>query len=128
MHFLGARRRLRLVQIQGASLKNSRFLRFFVYRNCPHYRTSLDLVAIKFKCCQTYYGCYYCHLENAGHEAQLWEASEFHAKAILCCSCQSELTIHEYLTCSSRCVNCDAEFNPKCKGHWNLYFKIKGSR
>ena len=36
---------------------------------CVHYRTPLDVIAIKFWCCQAYYPCHLCHEETAGHIA-----------------------------------------------------------
>lgn len=34
---------------------------------CIHYHSAVDIIAIKFKCCNTYYPCFYCHEEEAGH-------------------------------------------------------------
>ena len=31
---------------------------------CIHYHTFLDIIAIKFKCCEKYYPCYQCHNEQ----------------------------------------------------------------
>ena len=39
---------------------------------CVHYQSELDIIAIKFKCCDTYYPCYSCHQEDADHLAQIW--------------------------------------------------------
>ena len=36
---------------------------------CVHYRTEVDIVAIKFACCNEYYPCHRCHEETADHPA-----------------------------------------------------------
>jgi uncharacterized CHY-type Zn-finger protein len=73
------------------------------HTGCVHYRSTLDIVAIKFKCCQTYYSCSYCHDTESRHPAQIWKRSEFGQKAILCGACGGELTINQYLKCQARC-------------------------
>ena len=35
---------------------------------CTHYHTPLDIIAIKFKCCNKFYPCYKCHNENENHD------------------------------------------------------------
>lgn len=90
---------------------------------CIHYHSPLDVIAIKFKCCDTYYPCYYCHAEEADHVALLWNQTEFNTKAILCGVCKNEMTITEYLTSNYHCPYCNAAFNPKCSGHNHLYFE-----
>lgn len=90
---------------------------------CEHYHSPLDIVAIKFKCCDTFYPCYQCHSSCEEHSAQLWEVSEFSEKAILCGSCKGLLTISEYLD-TDTCPHCQAHFNPKCSNHYSLYFKV----
>ncbi len=92
---------------------------------CYHYHSARDVIAIKFKCCNTYYACYACHEALAGHHAQKWARSEFNEHAILCGACHKELTIQDYLSCSSSCPHCGALFNPGCKSHWNLYFDFE---
>ena len=89
---------------------------------CAHYSSALDVIAIKFKCCNQYFACRDCHDAVADHEAKCWQASEFDTMAILCGRCKAEMSIHQYLSCESKCLNCCAPFNPKCKTHWNLYF------
>lgn len=91
---------------------------------CVHYHSPLDVIAIKFKCCQEYYPCYECHQEMAGHTAQMWKKEDFDTKAILCGLCDHEMTIHQYLASSNRCPNCNASFNPNCNKHYHLYFEI----
>jgi uncharacterized CHY-type Zn-finger protein len=38
---------------------------------CTHYRSALDIVAIKFACCQSYFACFNCHQAEAGHGARI---------------------------------------------------------
>lgn len=91
---------------------------------CNHYKSSLDIVSIRFKCCNKYFACYSCHKEKADHPAQKWKFEEFHTKAILCGLCGFECSISEYLLGNFFCLSCKAPFNPNCKKHWNLYFSI----
>ena len=91
---------------------------------CEHYHSVLDIIAIKFKCCDKYYPCYQCHEEMAGHAAQIWSKDECDTKAILCGICKTELTINEYMRSGDRCPNCNAAFNPNCSKHYHLYFEV----
>lgn len=90
---------------------------------CEHYSSKKDIIAIKFKCCHTYYPCYQCHDEVADHKAILWGMDERDTKAILCGKCGTELTIEEYLGCHSSCPNCKSVFNSGCRTHHHLYFE-----
>lgn len=92
---------------------------------CVHYQTSLDIIAIKFKCCDTYFPCYSCHEETTNHEAQVWPVQEFNQKAILCGVCGNELSISDYMACDNTCPKCSSLFNPGCKNHYHLYFETK---
>lgn len=89
---------------------------------CVHYHSALDVIAIKFKCCQTYYPCYQCHEIEARHPAILWEIEEFDELAILCGVCKNEISINAYLNCHNHCPRCSAPFNPHCAKHYSLYF------
>jgi uncharacterized CHY-type Zn-finger protein len=91
---------------------------------CTHYHSALDIIAIKFKCCNEYYPCYQCHEEEAWHAAAVWTKEERHIKAILCGHCKEELSIDEYMTSSNQCPHCKAAFNPKCSNHYHLYFEV----
>lgn len=91
---------------------------------CFHYHSAVDIVAIKFKCCNTYYACYFCHKEIADHETQVWDKEEFMTKAIACGNCSNEMTIAAYLSSGNNCPNCEALFNPKCINHYHFYFFI----
>ena len=90
---------------------------------CVHYHSLLDIIAIKFKCCNEYYPCYYCHQQQAGHPAIVWRKDEFNTKAILCGSCKNEMSIAEYKECNYICPFCNAAFNPHCFKHNHLYFE-----
>jgi uncharacterized CHY-type Zn-finger protein len=91
---------------------------------CVHWHTSLDIIAIKFKCCNTYYACYDCHYELAGHKPQEWTKDERKEKAILCGACKTELTIQEYFDSGNFCPHCKSAFNPNCNRHYHLYFEM----
>jgi uncharacterized CHY-type Zn-finger protein len=90
---------------------------------CEHYHSLLDIIAIKFKCCNEYYPCNQCHEETAGHKAIAWKKDEWNNKAILCGVCKKELTINEYLQSNNHCPHCNAAFNPNCSRHYHLYFE-----
>ncbi|SDL71154.1 CHY zinc finger protein [Microbacterium azadirachtae] len=91
---------------------------------CVHYRTELDVVAIRFSCCGEYYPCHLCHAETADHPARPWPLAEQRgAKAVLCGVCGHELEIREYLGVTA-CPRCAAGFNPRCALHADLYFEV----
>jgi uncharacterized CHY-type Zn-finger protein len=91
---------------------------------CIHYHSPLDIIAIKFKCCNVYYPCYECHAEEANHAATVWAKNEWSTKAILCGHCKMELTIQEYMDSNNECPHCKATFNPNCSRHYHLYFEV----
>jgi uncharacterized CHY-type Zn-finger protein len=91
---------------------------------CIHYHSELDIIALKFKCCQHYYPCYTCHEEATQHTPQIWSRHEFDNKAIVCGVCKTEMTINEYLESRSQCPCCQSLFNPKCSNHHHLYFEV----
>src|ERR1700727_2770538 len=78
---------------------------------CAHYRSALDVVAIKFVCCGYYYACFFCHQAEAGHDPQIWPRDRFDEPAVLCGVCAAELTIRQYLEGQARCPRCQACFN-----------------
>jgi uncharacterized CHY-type Zn-finger protein len=90
---------------------------------CIHYHSSNDIIAIKFKCCDTYYPCWFCHEEEAGHIPQTWKKTEYNRPAVLCGACKREMSITRYLESGSTCPFCAAAFNPKCSKHYHLYFE-----
>ncbi|TWT27429.1 CHY zinc finger protein [Planomicrobium sp. CPCC 101110] len=90
---------------------------------CAHYHSEIDRIAIKFFCCGKYYPCYQCH-ESAGcGKSAVWPKERFDEKAVLCGACGHELTVKEYLGCTSVCPACSASFNPGCSLHKHLYFE-----
>lgn len=91
---------------------------------CVHYHSAIDVIAIRFKCCNTYYPCYFCHEETAGHPAEQWPRNQFDTKAILCGVCKEEMTIAAYQNCGYQCPACKAPLNPKCSNHDHLYFEV----
>ncbi len=91
---------------------------------CAHYRSDRDIVAIRFKCCDSFYACIHCHAAIAGHEPVVWGKDERDAPAILCGHCHNTLSITEYLACGNICPLCGAAFNPGCANHYHLYFEI----
>lgn len=94
------------------------------YTRCIHYHSPPDVIAIKFKCCGQYYPCYNCHKEEADHEHEVWNKSEFDEKAVLCGVCKNEMTIQAYLASNDHCPYCNAAFNPNCSKHYHLYFEV----
>jgi uncharacterized CHY-type Zn-finger protein len=92
---------------------------------CIHYGSDRDIVAIRFKCCDTFYACFECHREIAGHEPVVWGRYEREARAVLCGACHSTLSIAEYLVCGNNCPICGAAFNPGCANHHPLYFESR---
>jgi len=90
---------------------------------CEHYHSPLDIIAIKFKCCDDYFPCYQCHEETTDHKPSVWKKEEWNTKAILCGVCKQELTINEYMNSQNYCPNCRSGFNPGCSNHYYLYFQ-----
>jgi uncharacterized CHY-type Zn-finger protein len=90
---------------------------------CVHYRTPLDVIAIRFACCGEFYPCHACHAETADHPARQWPVAERGERAVLCGVCGGTLTIADYLEADS-CPDCGAAFNPGCKLHTELYFEV----
>ena len=90
---------------------------------CAHWHSERDIIAIRMRCCGTYFACRECHDALAGHDVQVWPRAEWNQPTVLCGACGHELTVHEYLACDSRCPDCAAAFNPGCKTHHHLYFE-----
>jgi uncharacterized CHY-type Zn-finger protein len=88
---------------------------------CIHYSGPTDVIAIKFKCCGSYYPCFECHRECTDHPARQWPADEWDEVAIMCGVCRVEQSIRSYLGVQS-CENCGADFNERCRLHRHLYF------
>jgi uncharacterized CHY-type Zn-finger protein len=92
---------------------------------CAHWRSPLDIVALKMACCGAYYACRDCHDALAGHPAQVWPKAEWAQPAVLCGACGSELSVNAYLACEDRCPSCGSAFNPGCRKHRHLYFAME---
>ena len=94
---------------------------------CRHYHSAIDVIAMKMKCCETYYACIECHAALAGHPAAVWPESEWERNAVLCGGCGGEMTIRQYLQSGNRCSACGAAFNPGCRNHYHLYFEMEAA-
>lgn len=90
---------------------------------CVHWHSELDIIAIKFKCCDKYYPCHSCHKECADHKSEQWAKKHWDTKAVLCGQCGHELTVNEYMNCANVCPKCEENFNPGCRKHYDLYFE-----
>ena len=90
---------------------------------CAHYYSERDIIALRLKCCDTFYGCIHCHEEAAGHAPVVWPKTEFATHAVYCGNCHTTLSIAAYLACANTCPACGAAFNPGCANHYPLYFE-----
>jgi uncharacterized CHY-type Zn-finger protein len=86
---------------------------------CQHWHSDLDIIAIKFHCCERYFPCFSCHGETADHAPTVWPKAEFDTKAILCGVCGTELSISDYQNSNNTC--------PNCSKHYHLYFETDES-
>jgi uncharacterized CHY-type Zn-finger protein len=91
---------------------------------CAHYHGELDIIAIRFKCCDRFFACWHCHDALAGHPPLRWQPQDLDQPAILCGACGCRLTIRQYLGCDSLCPSCGESFNPRCRLHHPLYFEL----
>jgi len=91
---------------------------------CDHYHGLTDIVAIRMKCCGLYYACKDCHLPLADHPTAVWPESEWNQQAVLCGACGATLTILQYMQSDSRCPDCRAQFNVRCRNHYHCYFQV----
>ena len=114
-----------LHQAAPANIPEVRGLNLDPQTRCVHHHTHADVIAIKMKCCATYYACKDCHIALAGHAIEVWPRSEWKQEAILCGACGAKLTIREYMQCEARCPVCFAAFNPGCRNHHRFYFEEK---
>ncbi|GMM35233.1 Hot13 protein [Saccharomycopsis crataegensis] len=90
---------------------------------CVHYHSPLDIVALKFKCCKTFYPCHQCH--PLSHMVRRYNNKDLeHETVVLCGQCHRGLKFNEYANGEYRCKYCDCDFNPKCEGHHKLYFDL----
>lgn len=89
---------------------------------CAHYGSELDVVALRFGCCERYYACYQCHAELADHDAEPWSEERRGEPSAMCGVCHALLTASEYMSADG-CPECDAGFNSGCANHYHLYFE-----
>lgn len=92
---------------------------------CVHYNSSLDIIAVRFKCCGRYYACFQCHAEFEDHAPARWPESEFDETAIACGACAAEFAIRDYLASAFVCPSCRSQWNPRCANHYDLYFDMR---
>lgn len=90
---------------------------------CAHYASPVDVVAMRFGCCGTYYPCFRCHEATTDHEARPWPGDRFDEPAVLCGACGDRLTVRAYLAAEDACPSCAAGFNPGCRTHHDRYFE-----
>lgn len=88
---------------------------------CVHYRSELDVVAIRLACCDVYFPCFRCHDEAVEHARLRWTPAEADERAILCGACGTRLRIRTYRAVTE-CPECSHAFNPGCRLHEELYF------
>jgi uncharacterized CHY-type Zn-finger protein len=93
---------------------------------CVHYRSALDIIAIKMKCCGVYYACKECHAALSDHPVEVWPQAEWSQPAVLCGACGSELRIAQYMASGYKCPDCGVAFNPGCRSHYHFYFANPG--
>ncbi len=90
---------------------------------CAHWDADVDVVALRFGCCEAYHPCCACHEAVADHPAEPWPRDRFDEPAVLCGSCETTLSAREYLDCDDACPHCGAAFNPGCRRHRDRYFE-----
>ena len=93
---------------------------------CVHYDAPVDVVAIRFPCCECYYPCFRCHEAVTDHEPARIPRERFRDPGVLCGACGATLTVDEYLDCGDACPDCEAAFNPGCRRHRDRYFAGDG--
>ncbi|MFP8889020.1 CHY zinc finger protein [Natrialbaceae archaeon A-CW2] len=90
---------------------------------CAHYASERDVVALRFGCCEAFYPCFQCHDAVADHDPEPWPLERFDEPAVYCGACDSTVTASAYLEAENVCPECDAEFNPGCRDHYDRYFE-----
>lgn len=94
---------------------------------CAHWHGETDVIALRFKCCGEWFPCFDCHAALTDHRVERWRVSEYHALAVLCGACGTQLSIEAYLGCGNTCPWCATAFNPGCRLHYHLYFETTGA-
>jgi len=94
---------------------------------CAHWRSDVDIIALKAPCCSRWFACSDCHDAVMPHRLAKWRSDELEVQAILCGRCRAQLTISAYLSLDAddpRCPKCAARFNQRCSLHHHLYFEV----
>lgn len=91
------------------------------HTRCAHYRSEVDVVALRLRCCNLWYPCHLCHAALQEHEIEPWPADAEQMPAVLCGVCTTTLSISTYRRVTS-CPECAAPFNPGCALHHEIYF------
>ncbi|WP_172863974.1 CHY zinc finger protein [Halorubrum trapanicum] len=94
---------------------------------CAHWDDPVDVVALRFGCCEAFYPCDACHDAATDHEAVPWPRDRFDEPAVLCGACRTTLTGRAYLEADDACPACGAAFNPGCRKHRERYFEMEGT-
>jgi uncharacterized CHY-type Zn-finger protein len=92
---------------------------------CDHYDDAVDVVAIRFACCDSYYPCFRCHDTLTAHDAERVPRRAFDDPGVLCGVCGTALSVRAYLDCDDACPVCGAAFNPGCRRHRDRYFDVE---
>ena len=88
---------------------------------CEHWHGPLDVIALRFKCCNRYYACYECHQELVPHVTERYNINDETVPLVICGVCKLEMSFAAYGD-SLQCPNCRSQFNPGCKLHYDMYF------
>ena len=92
---------------------------------CNHYDDAVDVVALRFPCCDCYYPCFRSHEAVTDHDAERVDAASFDDPSVLCGGCGVTLSVSAYLDCEDTCPACGAAFNPGCRRHRDRYFAVE---
>lgn len=91
---------------------------------CAHWNAPVDVIALRFGCCEDYYPCARCHDATTDHESTPWPRKRFDEPAVLCGVCSESVTPREYFDGDAVCPNCGAAFNSGCRSHRDAYFEV----
>lgn len=82
---------------------------------------------MKLACCERYWACIDCHEALADHPAQRRPIDD-PSPAAMCGVCGHEMSATVYLGCNDACPACGHAFNPGCRLHRHVYFKVEPLR
>ncbi|MFB6091634.1 MAG: CHY zinc finger protein [Haloquadratum sp.] len=94
---------------------------------CAHWDDPVDVVALRFGCCETFSPCHECHARTADHDPEPWPRERFDEPAVLCGVCGTTLSAETYLAADDVCPECGAAFNPGCRRHRDRYLELDGT-